>query len=191
MSTAPTPETDALANGRIGMWQHNLPADFARKLERERDQLQRWKDEQMFVESQWDAQAVGKELGMVAGTDIRRNILPAIVQLKKELQEAHAALSGRTVSCSQCNEATQRADSKHGIWMAELRKVTELEAQIEAMREAIKRANQSLSDLVEHIGECDECQLLKCDIDPHPPSVFSVYADQAKSALIKLKPFLP
>jgi len=51
----PTPETDAFAATRIGMWQH-IPADFARKLERERDELRE-------------------------------------------------ALSGRTVSCSRCNEA--------------------------------------------------------------------------------------
>jgi hypothetical protein len=37
-NTRPTPETDALANKRIGMWKHNLPADHARKLERERDE---------------------------------------------------------------------------------------------------------------------------------------------------------
>jgi hypothetical protein len=38
MSERPTPETDALAANRIGMWQHNLPADHARRLERERDE---------------------------------------------------------------------------------------------------------------------------------------------------------
>jgi len=37
MSDRPTPETDALADSRIGMWQYHLPADFARKMERERD----------------------------------------------------------------------------------------------------------------------------------------------------------
>jgi len=38
MSDRPTPETDALASSRIGMWQYHLPADFARKMERERDE---------------------------------------------------------------------------------------------------------------------------------------------------------
>jgi hypothetical protein len=38
MSDRPTPETDALADSRIGMWQYHLPADFARKMERERDE---------------------------------------------------------------------------------------------------------------------------------------------------------
>jgi hypothetical protein len=54
------------------------------RLKRERDELARWKREQMLVESQWDAQAVAKELGMPAGADIRKNILPAIQQLKRE-----------------------------------------------------------------------------------------------------------
>jgi hypothetical protein len=34
----PTPETDALSDSRIGMWAFNLPIDFARRLERERDE---------------------------------------------------------------------------------------------------------------------------------------------------------
>ena len=38
MSDRPTPEVDALAASRIGMWQHNLPADFSRGLERQRDE---------------------------------------------------------------------------------------------------------------------------------------------------------
>jgi hypothetical protein len=38
MSDRPTLETDALADSRIGMWQYHLPADFARKMERERDE---------------------------------------------------------------------------------------------------------------------------------------------------------
>lgn len=38
MSDRPTPETDALADSRIGMWQYHLPADFARKMERQRDE---------------------------------------------------------------------------------------------------------------------------------------------------------
>jgi hypothetical protein len=54
------------------------------RLKRERDELARWKREQMLVESQWDAQAVAKELGVPTGADIRKNILPAIQQLKRE-----------------------------------------------------------------------------------------------------------
>lgn len=77
--TRPTPETEAFKR-TVGVPWH----EFASKLERERDELAKWKAEQTYVESQWDAQAVGKELGMTAGTDIRKNILPAIQQLKRE-----------------------------------------------------------------------------------------------------------
>lgn len=63
-------------------------------------------------------------------------------------------------------------------------------AEIQAMREAIKEADQALADLVEHIGQCSEHDLLECDADPHPPSVFSVYAAQAKYAISKLQPFI-
>lgn len=58
------------------------------------------------------------------------------------------------------------------------------------MCEVIGMAYSALADLVEHIGECDESDLLRCDSDPHRPSVFSVYADRAKVTLTKLKPFL-
>jgi len=100
MSNQPTPETDALAvvcyaeggiDGSLGF--RALPLNDARKLERERDELARWKREQMFVESQWDAQAVAKELGMPAGADIRKNILPAIQKLKRERDEAREELA--------------------------------------------------------------------------------------------------
>jgi F0F1-type ATP synthase membrane subunit b/b' len=82
--TRPTPETDAVFAMQNGQLCGGANLDFARKLERERDELANWKAEQMLVESQWDAQAVGRELGMTAGTDIRKNILPAIQQLKRE-----------------------------------------------------------------------------------------------------------
>lgn len=62
------------------------------RLKRERDELAKWKDEQMFVESQWNAQAVAKELGLPLGTDIRKNILPAIRRLKRERDELREAL---------------------------------------------------------------------------------------------------
>lgn len=172
--TRPTPETDAKFEDLFGCEFDDYTPNqkeakrFAARLERERDQLQRWKDEQMFVESQWDAQAVGRELGMIAGTDIRRNILPRIVRLKKERDEARAALSGRTVSCSQCNEAAK---------------------QIAAMREAIKEASDALLRMV---GACRRY------LEERPCSIHDGYDEnyvsplsQSQYALAKLKPFLP
>ena len=37
------------------------------------------------------------------------------------------------------DEAQERAESKHGLWMAELSRVTELEKQLETMREAMRQ----------------------------------------------------
>lgn len=49
--------------------------------------------------------------------NVRKERGARVLELKKERDEARAALSGRTVSCSQCNESAK---------------------QIEAMREAIR-----------------------------------------------------
>ena len=91
---------------------------------------------------------------------------------------------------SERDEARKRADSKHLLWMSELNRVTELEKQVEAMREAIKEAHDIFYDLAEHIDACDEEKLLACDNDSHPPSVFSVYGKYAKASLAKLQPFI-
>lgn len=59
--------------------------DTAGNLRAEVEQLRRWKAEQLQVEADWDIQEVGKALGLVLGTRIRRAILPGIVALKKQL----------------------------------------------------------------------------------------------------------
>jgi hypothetical protein len=90
----PTPETDALAANRIGMWKHNLPADFSRRLERERD-------------------------------------------------EARDALSGRTVSCSQCDQVAVERDEA---------------------RELARELRGHLQNLVDH-GVCNCCHDDEADDD--------------------------
>lgn len=57
--------------------------------------LRRWKAEQMAVESSWDAQAVGTELGVVWGQAIRPQILPAILKLKIDLAAAYVGWNGK------------------------------------------------------------------------------------------------
>lgn len=49
---------------------------------REIERLERWKAEQLLVESKWDPQRVAKLLGMVCGQDIRPNIEPKIIALQ-------------------------------------------------------------------------------------------------------------
>lgn len=56
--------------------------DVVDELRREVEELREWKRQQMLVESQWDEQEVGRELGMAIGTPIRENILPLLRQLK-------------------------------------------------------------------------------------------------------------
>ncbi len=76
-------------------------SDFARQLERECKALREenarllaWKAEQLQVESSWDCQAVGKEIGVTLGHSIRPAILPYLLKVKAELAEAMRALEG-------------------------------------------------------------------------------------------------
>lgn len=54
--------------------------------------LEQWKREQLMVESEWDAQAVGRELGIGLGESIRAEILPAVLALRASLQSAQETL---------------------------------------------------------------------------------------------------
>lgn len=62
--------------------------------------------------------------------------------------------------------------------------------EIQNMRDVLKEAHTELRQLVEHINECREADLLRCDDDPHPPSVFSVYAKSAAKVVAELQPFV-
>lgn len=109
------------------------------------------------------------------------DLMDVIIQLRRELTAANKGAE----RCSHINNSL--AVSLHEVRKA----LRNAEAELSAMRTAIKEAERVLIDLVEHISECDERDLLRCDSDPHPPSVFSVYAQQASASLAKLQPFLP
>jgi hypothetical protein len=64
-----------------------VEAEVAR-LTKKRDELQRWKDEQLAVEAQWDPQAVARVLGLPLGVSVRAEILPGIRKLAAERDEA-------------------------------------------------------------------------------------------------------
>lgn len=53
----------------------------------ELEHLRRLRAENLQVEASWDVQAVGRELGLVVGQDIRPNILPGIQKLKARIAE--------------------------------------------------------------------------------------------------------
>lgn len=63
--------------------------------DREIKGLKAWKTEMLAVESSWDEQAVGKELGLTLGQNIRANILPKIKELKTELANSNTAVCDR------------------------------------------------------------------------------------------------
>lgn len=88
-------------------------------------------------------------------------------------------------------EAQRRAvaDSLSGF----LKRV-ELERNTRAESELLTAANEmeeALKDLIEHIDACNESDLLNCDDDPHPPSVFRCYADLAQAKLDRFRAMKP
>lgn len=89
-----TPKTDeAICGSEPFNDEHVVLADFARQLERENAELQRWKSEQLAVESTWDAQAVGRLLGVRLGQPIRPEIQPSIEAMREAIKAAHAAIA--------------------------------------------------------------------------------------------------
>lgn len=77
-----TPRTDAIARNNLG-YGAVVNADWARKLERE-------------LNNAYDLLRVANETS--AASDSK------LIKLERELNAAEVALSGRTVSCSNCNE---------------------------------------------------------------------------------------
>lgn len=115
-------------------------------------------------------------------TEDFQGALRTISELRRERNEARAALSGRTVSCSQCNESAKKVtelESKVATLEAQKDQwrmssvCREKDAQIQTMREAIKEAHDAFKDLIE----------LQPDIPPWANT-------EATLALAKLKPFI-
>ena len=175
-----------------------VPADFARKLERERDEARKemaklleWKRQAMIVDSEWED--VRKFLSRYPDINIGSSFAKSTIkflnerdELAKDLaEERHAwekeredwqadyaaaqieiqnlrkAISGRTVSCSQCNEAAK---------------------QIEDIREAINEAESILSDL------CSNYPIERGYVDG--PCLKREDVKEIKLTLAKLQPFL-
>jgi hypothetical protein len=154
----PTPETQAAIMASKGAWSFEL-REKMEKLERERDDLARWKEEQMFIESQWDAQAVAKELEMPIGVCIRRNILPSVIRLKQERDEALERineLEAKTIHS--CHNQCQRPGCKK-------------RREIEAMREVIKEAVRLLG-LFRHFLRSVKGDTANCDSTIDKLSIF-------------------
>jgi hypothetical protein len=127
----PTPETDAETTRMAFAGEEKVTSDFARRLERERD-------------------------------------------------EARAALSGRTVSCSLCNESAMKLATAEAELSISNDERDHYRRENIAMREAIKDAHYALGGCLKYIlslplsGSDAECETM----------------DDAHHALRKLQPFL-
>ena len=63
-----------------------------RQLQSEIRELQRWKDEMLLVESQWDSQNVGMLLDMELGQRIHPNIEPKIIKMIEKIENLRDGL---------------------------------------------------------------------------------------------------
>ena len=86
-----------------------------------------------------------------------------------------------------------------GNWAFYTEPIENLDASVKAWNtraesELLTAANEmeeALKDLIEHIDACNESDLLNCDDDPHPPSVFRCYADLAQAKLDRFRALKP
>ena len=162
--TRPTPETDAAAWTETNWANACVTADFARRMERERDEA---------------ASAINTNVRLF---DLVRYSRAILHEDELITDEEYAWLCG----------GAEMANSPKGGSPSprRLEDYDDLSKQLEAMREVIKEAHDIFYDLAEHIDACDEEKLLACDNDSRPPSMFSVYGKYAKASLAKLQPFL-
>lgn len=58
----------------------------------ERDRLAAWKESAMAVESEWDCQAIARELDLPLGCSVRRELMPAIKRREAETVERCAKI---------------------------------------------------------------------------------------------------
>jgi hypothetical protein len=89
-----TPETDGLEfKVQLGMMPpyDTVPAEFARRLERERDQLKIWKEGAISVMP--PIQEIGEEIGVVFGQTIHDKILPELIRRREELERAREIIA--------------------------------------------------------------------------------------------------
>lgn len=174
MSNAPTPETEeAFITGEFNTQEKSM--DFARRLERERDKALR-------------------ELQEARNTNVnvRKERGARVMELEKELHEAREALSGRTVSCAQCNKSAKKLEAMREL-LREIRD-DEVNSQDEADKFLRDHEPSELSKMRDAIKEAHEA-LRAWPKAGHGMSTDHTLQSQAfrtgQAALAKLKPFLP
>lgn len=91
MSDTLTPETDS-QRSCYGMRSELLVTkEFARSLERERNELRRWKAEALSVMP--PLQEIGQEIGVPFGQSIHDKILPELVRRREEIEGLRSKLA--------------------------------------------------------------------------------------------------
>jgi hypothetical protein len=68
-----------------------VPAEFARRLERERDQLKIWKEGAISVMP--PIQEIGEEIGVVFGQTIHDKILPELIRRREAIERAREIIA--------------------------------------------------------------------------------------------------
>ena len=81
-------------------------------------------------------------MGAQQGSEEARKVIKKAHDYQGQLSDAHIEIVEKLKR--ERDEARERAESKHGLWMSELNRVTTLEKQLEAMREAIGVAHEAL-----------------------------------------------
>lgn len=100
------------------------------------EELERWKAEQLQVESEWDAQAVGQALQLPPGTSIRKAIAPAI----DALQQSNAQLRRQVDILAKYAAERDRMHIQQMAGLAELlRGNAQLQRQLEAMERLVRK----------------------------------------------------
>lgn len=131
----PRTEKNRIPNSDLSDWGVGLSdyvdVEFSRNLELELNEakaeiklLQDWKDSQMAVESEWDAQMLAKALGAPIGSSCRKEIQKRTLELIAENKRLTELLDANTVHS--CGDHCQRPTCK------------------QAMRNAIKDAHWQL-----------------------------------------------
>ena len=122
MKERPTPETDA-EHAQFAMGGFTL--DFCRKMERERDEAR--EDARTLADATKrllkQCNEAREEWGK-ASMDAAQ-LLSEKTKVMVELDEAREALSGRTVSCSQCNETAKQLEAMERAGAEQARRADE------------------------------------------------------------------
>lgn len=183
-----TPETDALAKAACDdtgtLCRPEILWDAIERFERQRDELQQWKAEQLIVESQWDTQAIGKELNLPLGSSIHAGILPAVQQLKAALEREQMRLVACDViaMCDTPESAAEARKMHQDYESAALDSVKRRVDECIALRQMVRELRDALENIVS-VG----CEFYDMDMGDNGADA----VEQSNTAITKANQLLP